>query len=47
MALNVSAVPYGQIYISSKLVDEMSLTMKNWSHFEKSVKQYYMVETSI
>ena len=46
MALNVSAVPYGQIYISSKLVDEMSLTMKNWSHFEKSVKQYYTVETS-
>merc|ERR1711976_197054 len=36
-SLNVSSVPYGHIYHSAKLVDEMSLSSKNWSSFEHSV----------
>jgi thiol-disulfide isomerase/thioredoxin len=39
-ALNVSVVPYGQIYSSTELVEEMKLTSKNWFNFEETMKKY-------
>lgn len=36
-SLNVKSVPYGHIYQRAELVDEMNLSTKNWSVFEKSV----------
>jgi thiol-disulfide isomerase/thioredoxin len=37
-ALNVSSVPFGHIYHSTQLVEEMK--MNNWSMFEETVKHY-------